>query len=62
MSAFEILGNSFSSILLLFTKIALVAQKGYYEDKIKTNPDGQFAGTYSNVDSGTTIKDRKWLE
>ncbi len=40
---------------------SLVAQENYYEDKIKANPDWQFAGIYSDVGSGTTIKGRKRL-
>ena len=40
---------------------SLVAQENYYEDKINANPDWQFAGIYSDVGSGTTIKGRKRL-
>lgn len=38
---------------------SLAAQERYYEDKIRANPDWQFAGIYSDVGSGTTVKGRK---
>lgn len=38
---------------------SLVAQEQYYEEKIKANPNQKFAGIYSDVGSGTTIKGRK---
>ena len=40
---------------------SLAAQERYYEERIKANPNWQFAGIYSDVDSGTTIKGRKRL-
>ena len=40
---------------------SLVAQEHYYEEKIKANPNWKFAGIYSDVGSGTTIKGRKRL-
>lgn len=40
---------------------SLAAQEQYYEEKIKTNPHWQFAGIYSDVGSGTTVKGRKRL-
>ena len=40
---------------------SLVAQEQYYEEKIKANPNQKFAGIYSDVGSGTTIKGRKRL-
>lgn len=38
---------------------SLTAQEHYYENKIRANPNWQFAGVYSDVDSGTTVKGRK---
>lgn len=38
---------------------SLVAQERYYEDKIRANPNWLFAGIYSDVGSGTTVKGRK---
>lgn len=38
---------------------SLAAQERYYEDKIRANPNWQFAGVYSDVGSGTTVKSRK---
>lgn len=38
---------------------SLAAQERYYEDKIRANPNWQFAGVYSDVGSGTTVKGRK---
>ena len=38
---------------------SLAAQERYYEDRIKANANWQFAGIYSDVGSGTTIKGRK---
>ena len=38
---------------------SLSAQEQYYEERIKANPSWQFAGIYSDVGSGTTIKGRK---
>lgn len=38
---------------------SLAAQERYYDDRIKSNPNWQFAGIYSDVGSGTTIKGRK---
>ena len=38
---------------------SLAAQEQYYEKRIKANPSWQFAGIYSDVGSGTTIKGRK---
>ena len=40
---------------------SLAVQERYYEERIKVNPNWQFAGIYSDVDSGTTIKGRKRL-
>lgn len=40
---------------------SLAAQEQYYEKRIKANPSWQFAGIYSDVGSGTTIKGRKRL-
>lgn len=40
---------------------SLAAQERYYEERIKANPNWQFAGIYSDVSSGTTIKRRKRL-
>lgn len=40
---------------------SLAAQERYYEEKIKANPHWKFAGIYSDVGSGTTIKGRKRL-
>ena len=40
---------------------SLAAQERYYEERIKANPNWQFAGIYSDVGSGTTIKGRKRL-
>ena len=40
----------------------LAAQERYYEDKIRANPNWQFAGVYSDVGSGTTVKGRKLFE
>ena len=40
---------------------SLSAQEQYYEERIKANPSWQFAGIYSDVGSGTTIKGRKRL-
>lgn len=39
----------------------LAAQERYYEERIKANPNWQFAGIYSDIGSGTTIKGRKRL-
>lgn len=39
----------------------LAAQEQYYEERIKTNLSCQFAGNYSDVGSGTTIKGQKRL-
>ena len=39
----------------------MAAQENYYENKIKANPDWQFAGIYSDVGRGTTIKGRNRL-
>lgn len=41
---------------------SLAAQERYYEDKIRANPNWQFAGVYSDVGSGTTVKGRKLLD
>lgn len=38
---------------------SLAAQERYYEDKIRANPNCLFAGIYSDVGSGTTVKGRK---
>lgn len=38
-----------------------MAQESYYQNKIKSNPDWQFAGIYSDVGNGTTTKGRKRL-
>lgn len=38
---------------------SLTAQERYYEDKIRANPNWKFAGIYSDVGSGTTVKGRK---
>lgn len=35
------------------------AQESYYEERIKANPNWQFAGIYSDTGSGTTVKGRK---
>ena len=40
---------------------SLAAQERYYEERINANPNWQFAGIYSDVGSGTTIKGRKRL-
>ena len=40
---------------------SLSTQESYYENKIKANTDWQFAGIFSDVGSGTTIKGRKRL-
>ena len=40
---------------------SLAAQERYYEERIKANPNWQFAGIYSDIGSGTTIKGRKRL-
>ena len=40
---------------------SLAAQEQYYEERIKANSSWQFAGIYSDVGSGTTIKGRKRL-
>lgn len=40
---------------------SLAAQEQYYKEQIDTNPSWQFAGIYSDVGSGTTIKGRKRL-
>lgn len=40
---------------------SLAAQEKYYEERIKSNLSWQFAGIYSDVGSGTTIKGRKRL-
>lgn len=40
---------------------SLTAQEQYYKEQIDTNPSWQFAGIYSDVGSGTTIKGRKRL-
>lgn len=40
---------------------SLAAQERYYEEQIKANPNWQFAGIYSDIGSGTTIKGRKRL-
>ena len=40
---------------------SLAAQEQYYEEQIKANPNWQFAGIYSDIGSGTTIKGRKRL-
>ena len=40
---------------------SLAAQERYYEERIKSNSDWQFAGIYSDVGSGTTMKGRKRL-
>ena len=40
---------------------SLAAQEQYYEERIKANPNWQFAGIYSDIGSGTTIKGRKRL-
>ena len=40
---------------------SLAAQEQYYEERIKANPSWKFAGIYSDVGSGTTIKGRKRL-
>lgn len=37
----------------------MTAQERYYEDKIRANPNWKFAGIYSDVGSGTTVKGRK---
>ena len=37
----------------------MAAQERYYEDRIRANPNWQFAGVYSDVGSGTTVKGRK---
>lgn len=39
----------------------MAAQERYYEDKIRANPNWQFAGVYSDVGSGTAVKGRKRL-
>lgn len=38
---------------------SLATQERYYEERIKANPNWKFAGIYSDVGSGTTIKGRK---
>lgn len=38
---------------------SLAAQESYYEERIKANPNWQFAGIYSDVGSETTMKRRK---
>ena len=38
---------------------SLAAQERCYEEKIRANPNWQFAGIYSDVGSGTTVKGRK---
>lgn len=38
---------------------SLATQERYYEERIKANPSWKFAGIYSDVGSGTTIKGRK---
>lgn len=38
---------------------SLAAQERYYEERIKTNPNWKFAGIYSDIGSGTTMKGRK---
>lgn len=40
---------------------SLAAQERYYEEQVKSNSDWQFAGIYSDVGSGTTMKGRKRL-
>lgn len=40
---------------------SLAVQAQYYEERIKVNPSWQFAGVYSDVGSGTTVKGRKRL-
>lgn len=40
---------------------SLAAQEQYYKERIKANPGWQFAGIYSDVGSGTTVKGRKRL-
>lgn len=40
---------------------SLAAQEQHYEELIKANPSWQFAGSYSDVGSGTTIKGQKRL-
>lgn len=40
---------------------SLAAQEQYYKEQINANPSWQFAGIYSDVGSGTTIKGRKRL-
>lgn len=40
---------------------SLTAQERYYEEQINANPNWQFAGIYSDVGSGTTLKGRKRL-
>nr|WP_325198938.1 recombinase family protein [uncultured Oscillibacter sp.] len=38
---------------------SLATQERYYEERSKANPNWKFAGIYSDVGSGTTIKGRK---
>lgn len=38
---------------------SLAAQERYYEERIRANPNWKFAGIYSDIGSGTTIKGRK---
>lgn len=40
---------------------SLAAQEQHYEELIKANPSWQFAGIYSDVGSGTTVKRQKRL-
>ncbi|WP_290235539.1 recombinase family protein [Bacteroides acidifaciens] len=37
----------------------LAAQECYYEERIRANPNWKFAGIYSDIGSGTTIKGRR---
>ena len=38
---------------------SLTAQECYYEGRTKTHPNWKFAGIYSDIGSGTTIRGRK---
>lgn len=40
---------------------SLAAQEQYYEEQLQANPNWKFAGIYSDVGIGTTIKGRKRL-